>query len=164
MGAHNGNKSGTCGITMTDDDAVGSSTLVDGASIDVDKVASVNPGKHTHTMMSSDSGVSLPDTSSVLTTMQSRGSITGRSNAGSDIGGSNVRDSNAGGSRAGGSKLGGLKGEHLKGGHLQVSRSMKREPRMISTAAVVGMQGSLNHLTDVIERTFASTEEPGVAA
>ena len=156
-GAYNRNKHGTTtyGIMTTDDDVVGSSTLVDGSSMDIDKVASVNPGKCTYTMMSSDSGVSLPNTGSVPTTMQ----ITGGSNAGSNIGRSSVRNSDAGGSRAGGSK-----GGHLKGGHLRVGGSMKKEPRLNSTAAVVGMQGSLNRLTDVVERTFASTEEPGVAA
>ena len=94
----------------------------------------------------------------------------GDSNAGgSRAGGSRAGGSRAGGSRAGGSKSGGSKGACSKGacskgGQLQVSRSMKREPRMNSAATVVEMQGSLNCLTDVIERTFASMEEPGVAA
>jgi hypothetical protein len=44
-GAHNWNESNTCGITMTDDDVAGSSTLVDSMSMDVDKVASVSSGK-----------------------------------------------------------------------------------------------------------------------
>jgi hypothetical protein len=158
-GVHNRNESGTSGITMADDDVVGSSTLVDSASTDVDEVAAaaaVNLGKRTHQMMSSDSGVSLPHTGSVLTTMESRGSIAGGSNVGSNAGASNAR---AGGSTPGCSKAG-----CSKAGPSQVSGSTRREPKMSPTAAVVGMQGSLNRLTDVVERTFASTEEPGVAA
>ena len=91
MGAYNWNESNTCGIMMTDDNVAGSSTLIDSTSMDVDKVASVNSGKCMHSMMSSDSAVSLPDTGSVLTMIQSRGLMAGGSNAGSNVGGSNVQ-------------------------------------------------------------------------
>jgi hypothetical protein len=144
---------GDCGDTMvgemmTDAGAIGSSTLAGNTNMDVDKNNPFLPLlsiKRTHSIMSLESsnvGGSLPSDSgstpaTSFTRVKKKQMSAGCSDVGgSDAGGSNTRRSDARG-------LGKLKAEKVS-----------------QAAAVMGMQGSINRLTDAFEKSLSRADDP----
>ena len=143
----------TCGETLvgertTDGGAISSSTLAGSTGIDVDSyspLSSVNLGKCTHSIMSlGSSDIDNPQAHSTPAT--SFGHIK-KKQMSLNAGCSDIKGSNFGGSKA-------ASGKSNAGG-----AGKSRSEKVSQAAAVMGMQGLINRLTDVFEKSLSQADD-----